>query len=106
MTVKLISPKDVSSIKAALIPEFVIDSWNQIIAKNWNPNSKKSHVLQNEIIELILTNSDREISRNDIFSNHWLDIEGIYREQGWKVVFDKPGYNESYEASFEFSIKS
>ena len=105
MTIKPISPKDVSSIKTTQIPEFVIDLWNQIIAKNWNPNSKKSHVLQNEIIDLILTNSDTEITRAEIFSNRWLDVEDIYREQGWNVVYDKPAYNETYEALFEFSIR-
>ena len=40
-----------------------------------------------------------------IFSNHWLDVEDIYRKQGWKVVYDSPGYDESYDAYYEFRKK-
>ena len=35
----------------------------------------------------------------------WFDFEDIYRGQGWKVKFDKSGYCESYDDSFEFTIK-
>lgn len=34
---------------------------------------------------------------------HWLNFEGAYRRAGWKVEFDKPGYNESYPATFKFT---
>lgn len=46
------------------------------------------------------------LTKDEIFDNHWLDIEDIYREQGWKVKYDKPGYNEeSFKPYFEFSVK-
>lgn len=28
----------------------------------------------------------------------WLDLEDIYRDEGWTVEYDSPGYNETYEA--------
>jgi hypothetical protein len=46
------------------------------------------------------------LKRNEIFKNHWLDVEEIYEEAGWQVAYDKPGYNETYEASFEFTDAS
>lgn len=45
------------------------------------------------------------VTENDIFNNHWLDIEDKYALDGWKVIYDKPAYNESYEASFKFKIE-
>lgn len=45
------------------------------------------------------------ISKTDLFKNHWLDFENHYRQAGWKVVYDKPAYNENYEPTFSFSPK-
>ncbi len=33
----------------------------------------------------------------------WLNVEELYRAQGWTVTYDKPGYNESYPATFTFA---
>jgi hypothetical protein len=41
----------------------------------------------------------------DIYDNHWLDVEEIFEKNGWSVSYDKPGYCESYDASFEFTAK-
>jgi hypothetical protein len=32
-----------------------------------------------------------------------MDVEDVYQKAGWEVEFDKPGYNEDYEANFKFS---
>jgi len=32
-------------------------------------------------------------------------MERCFQDAGWKVVYDKPGYSESYDAYFTFSIK-
>lgn len=45
------------------------------------------------------------IDRETIFRRGYLNVEEAYREQGWSVVYDKPGYNETYDASFEFKVK-
>ena len=44
-------------------------------------------------------------ARQELFDNHYLDIEPAYRNAGWKVEFDKPGYNETYDSYFVFSKK-
>jgi hypothetical protein len=33
---------------------------------------------------------------------HWLDFEPVYRDAGWTVYYDRPGYNESYEGFYQF----
>ena len=43
------------------------------------------------------------ISRRGIFDLGYLDIEDLYTK--WNVEYDKPGYNESYQAYFIFSRK-
>ncbi len=40
------------------------------------------------------------------FQYAYLDaMERCFRDAGWKVEYDKPGYNESYDAFFRFSMK-
>jgi hypothetical protein len=34
-----------------------------------------------------------------------MDFEPFYEKAGWKVVYDKPGYCESYAANFTFTRK-
>jgi len=41
----------------------------------------------------------------DIDKNNWLDVGKIYENAGWKVEYDRPGFNESYEATFSFTAK-
>jgi hypothetical protein len=99
--VKPISPSEATALKKSALPDVVINCWNNMIAKNWNGYS--STVYQNDAAQLICTAMD--CTREVVFSNNWLGVEDIYRAEGWKVHYDKPGFNESYEAKFEFSKK-
>ena len=54
------------------------------------------------MVELIVA---KGIKKGDIFTNNWLDIEPLYEDIGWKVTYDKPGFNETYEATFTFDKK-
>lgn len=108
--VKPITPNDASLKKQEIMPDEVIETWNRLIAKNWDGSS--SRVLQNEAVEALmalLTNNeetDKQTVRRQVFQNKWLDIEPIYRNNGWSVIYDKPAYNESYEAFFVFKSKN
>lgn len=95
---KPISPKEVVHI----IPDFVFDAVNALIRKKWN--GKSATIRQNEIMDIISSDDidDPRPRRKTIYDNNWLDIEEHYRKAGWKVTYDKPGYNESYEAFFRF----
>lgn len=46
-----------------------------------------------------------EKQKSEWFEHKQMDIESYYEEFGWKVVYDKPGYSESYDSRFEFSKK-
>lgn len=99
--VKSIQPDEVSSLKETIIPDGVIDAFNKMIAKHYNGN--RSQFTQEEVVDLIVISMG--VDRASVYENKWLDVEPIYREHGWKVEYDKPGYNESYKATFTFSKK-
>src|SRR6267154_2719427 len=98
-----ISPKVVESARKIILPEEVFEAFNETIAKHWNGHS--AEFKQDEVVDLLLTKfrlNKKDIVRQVVFDNHWLDIELIYRKKGWKVDHDKPGYCEIYDATFTF----
>ena len=108
--VKPITPQEAEEARrnANAVPSFVIEAVNKLLKKKWD--GKKAIITQEEIINemkpsnvLGLENGAR--FRAKVFSNHWLDFEGLYREFGWKVEYDKPAYYESYKAYFKFTKK-
>lgn len=104
--VKPISPNE---IKLKEFPDFVLIAFNELLQDSFN-KQKIIIITQEKAINKIIEVSGRTdyrstVSRQAIFDNHWLDVEDIYRETGWKVYYDKPGYCETYEASWTFSKK-
>jgi hypothetical protein len=98
--VKPLAPADVGSAHAELFPDFVIETWNTVIAKNWS--GTQSRIEQDDIILELIAASPMLVDRGDVFARHWLDIEDLYRAEGWVVEYDKPAYNESYDPYFVF----
>ena len=101
--VKPLAPSEVVEVRTKLFPDFVLETWNAAIAKNWSGRS--SRIEQPDIINQLVTASPTLVSRGDVFANHWLDIEDTYRAEGWSVEYDKPAYNEDYPAYFVFKKK-
>jgi hypothetical protein len=58
-------------------------------------------IKQEDIIQEILK-AKPDLDRQAIFDNDYLDFEAAYEAKGWRVTYDKPGYNETYPASFLF----
>ena len=98
---KPITPEEASKKKLADIPDAVIEAFNTLIIKNFNGTS--STVKQDDVMALLT--KDETLTRRQIYDNNWLDVEDLYRAVGWKVEYDKPGYNESYPATFKFTRK-
>lgn len=108
---KPITPAEVVQHQGKLFPDAVYETFNELIAKNWD--GKRSEVKQKDAVELLIANMNWEniclgdlseqYKRDYISLNHLLDIESVYRAAGWKVMYDKPGFNEKGEAHFVFS---
>ena len=99
---KPITPDKIVALYAATIPGVVFDSFNKLIATNWD--GRQAVVRQDEVVGAIAERLD--LSRSDVFKKHYLDVESLYEAVGWQVVYDKPGYNESYPPTFTFSRKN
>jgi|SRR5215217_7160976 len=94
-----ISPEEVGDAQRRYLPPAVFDVFNEAIAGSMN--GKSARVMQNSVAKKI---ADRlGIERHAVFENNYLDVEEAYRSAGWEVHYDKPGYNESYEAVFVFT---
>ena len=102
MSIKPIKPGEIQDIKNAIIPDIIIDCINELLLKNWN--GERATFKQNELLEIILL-KDTTLTGQKLMKEHLLDFEDIYRKQGWVVEYDKPGYNEEYEAYFVFKKK-
>jgi hypothetical protein len=101
MPVQPLRPDEVVAAKVRLLPDPILEVWNEAIARNMSDGS--STVLQNEVVAALCSKMD--CTRQHVFKQGWLEIEAIYREAGWKVTYDKPGYCETYEAFFVFTPK-
>ena len=95
MTVEPISPSQLVKI----IPEEIIKIFNELIQQKWN--GREARITQPEVVDKIL--SDTLFERAQIFGEHMLDVEDLFRKKGWRVTFDKAGYNESYDSYFVFT---
>ena len=99
--VKPITPKEALKLKASTFPDGVIEAFNEVIAKNLDQGY--STFKQKEVLKAIALKMGA--TQDATCENGWLDVEDIYRKAGWVVEYDKPAYNESYDATFTFSTK-
>lgn len=98
MAVKPITPDEVAWAKAEAIPDVVLEVFNRLIVANF-ANGQASFTLDEAVAALAAATGS---SRSEMVKKGWLDVEPIYEESGWKVTFDRPGYNETYPATFTF----
>ncbi len=96
---KPMTPTEVQTLKAENVPDFVIKAVNYFLVKN-NHGQSAIVIVQTDLVEHICANNC--VSRENLFKEHMLDFEGTYRSAGWKVSYDKPGYNEVYDAHWIF----
>lgn len=92
-----IRPEEVAEAKVGGIPEAVFQAFNELIAKHFV--NGMARVKKDDVVDLIV---EKGLCRADIFSNGWLNVEAAYRAAGWVVDYDKPGFNETYQATFSF----
>jgi len=103
-----ITPDAVASQKTANIPDFVIGVFNEMITEAWS--GRNAVLMQNAVVKRVIAaakksgiSKTKRVTSQRVFEEHWLDVEPIFRRVGWVVNYDKPGYCETYEASWAFS---
>lgn len=95
--IRPITPSEAEEARLTRIPECVISAVNQLLKEKYDGH--EARITQNELLNII---TDEETPREYFFRNKCLDFEDLYREQGWDVVYDKPGFNECYVAYWIF----
>ena len=95
---KPITPKDVESAKTSHTLPLIIEAANELIVEKWNGYNATFTLreLGTRARAKLGMQEDQEFERGQ------LDIEPIFRKAGWIVEYDRPGYNENYEAHFIF----
>lgn len=96
-----ITPEEVRERRIDFIPSIIFETINTMICEKFDGRS--ATLKQDDILDRVC-NDCSSLGRQEILNKHYLDIEPFYREKGWKVEYDKPGYNENYPATFTFKI--
>lgn len=91
-----ITPEQAIKNKINHIPREVIEAFNKHITMNFD--GKRATVVQKDVVATI-----KSLMKIDHIDFSWLNVEKIYEQNGWIVKYDKPGYNESYDAFFVFA---
>lgn len=100
---KPFSPKEARESQVSAIPPEVFEAVNELLSDGIRGSSPVT-IMQEMMIARILDKMPR-VTRDVLFKYHWLDFESAYSKAGWHVLYDKPGYNEAYEASWRFTPK-
>jgi hypothetical protein len=82
------------------IPEVIFSAINELILENWN--GRIAYITQDAIVDRVCTLIDIDKSKFDL---RWLDFEAHYRKSGWNVIYNSPGYNETFSAHVKFTKK-
>ena len=98
---KIISPDEAIQQAQRCIPDDVFEAINELIAEKLDTISKQSTVKQDDVIERVCIKMGIQREQFDL---RWLNVEDLYRNMGWIVMYDSPAYNETYNAFFKFSI--
>lgn len=103
-TGKPIGPSEINAAKRGTIPGEVFDAFNELIAENFRGGM--ATIRQEDVVARILAKLPT-LSRGDVFAKGYLDIETVYVHAGWtSVTYDKPGFCESYPATFKFVARA
>ena len=104
-TVKLVAPIKPNEIIENLdkiIPQVVVQAVNELLKEQYR--GKEVTIKQKDIISKIQS-LDSSLTSDILINKKYLDFEKLYRDNGWVVSYDSPGFNESYEATFSFKEK-
>lgn len=100
--VKPITPAEARQKQVDQIPDFVFEAFNELISQKIGDHKSVTIILK-DAINLVMKKAPPNITETMLHQNNWLDVEQAYRNVGWKVVYDQPGWDESYPSRFNFT---
>lgn len=97
-----ITPKEAEKSTINNIPESVFEAFNSLIVAGLSGGDKSATFKEKDVVKVLV---HMGFKREELYEKNWLDVEPYYRKAGWKVDYDKPGYCETYDATFTFKTK-
>jgi hypothetical protein len=101
--IKPITPDEIMGKLENIIPQSIILAVNELLTEKYRGTGDVS-IKQKDIIERAIL-IDETLTSNIIFEKKYMDFEELYKKSGWSVSYDKPAYNEKYDAYFIFNKK-
>ena len=101
MNIKPITPNEIQDEKNLTIPDYIIESVNEILVKKWSGTEQKASFTQDELMELVLSKNPSK-TREQIFEDRDFDFEDFYRKLGWNVYYNKGQYYDTFPPYFVF----
>lgn len=97
---KPLTPNEARGLKPNIIPPEVYEAFNELIVLNLDGRGVSVFKLD----EVFRRLREKGVDTKEAVKMRWLDVEPFYREAGWKVTYDNPGWNETYPATFRFEM--
>lgn len=98
---KPITPEFIENNLEYIIHPAVLQAVNELLKENYRPG-KSVTIKQKEIVKKSISIC-QDLTSNEIFEKKWMDFESIFIKAGWKVKYDSPSWDESFEEYFTFS---
>ena len=98
----MIKPDEIRQAAWKDLDKDVETAVDKLLVKHWDGYEAK--FTQEEVLQAVCL--AKNFSRERVYREKLLDFEEAYRAAGWSVFYDKPGYNESYEATFQFKKRT
>lgn len=97
---KPLSPKEALERKIHVIPPAVIDAVNDLLTEKFSGGY--CTLMQSDVVERILQRMPGYTER-DLINHNWLDFEPVFRDNGWKVEYNRPAYCETDGPNWKFT---
>ncbi len=104
---KPITPTEAASAKLQSVPDEIIEAFNELLSEKISLRGIVT-ISQNEAMDRAQSKfqaAGKYYKNEFIYEKKWMDVEPIFQNAGWKVSYDRPGFNESGEAFYYFSTK-
>lgn len=98
---KPITPEKAREIRSGNFPDWIIEAVNKFIVKNMRGDLAFT-IKQKDIMEEALRLAPDGTRSQTVYDNGWMDIEPLYRENGWTVSYSSPAMDESWDVYFTF----
>lgn len=102
---KPFSPDDALAAKSGIVPPEIVAAVNYFLSVRYTVGKSVTIFvgeLKRKAADIMEQNGTRVDPLVDWADEGWLDFEPLFREAGWSVAVDIPGYCENYELFWTF----